>query len=70
MQGRALVGAKYPDRAADPIIVHPDVRRSLMTVRAYVEGCRALSGWVATALDLESKAPDPQRRQEAEDFVR
>ena len=69
IQGRALSGAKYPDRAADPIIVHPDVRRTLMTVRAYVEGCRALSGWVATALDLESKSADPQRRQEAEDFV-
>ena len=69
IQGRALSGAKYPDRAADPIIVHPDVRRTLMTVRAYVEGCRALSGWVATALDLETKANDPQRRQEAEDFV-
>ncbi len=69
IQGRALSGAKYPERAADPIIVHPDVRRSLMTVRAYVEGCRALSGWVATSLDLESKASDPQRRQEAEDFT-
>jgi alkylation response protein AidB-like acyl-CoA dehydrogenase len=69
IQGRALSGAKYPERAADPIIVHPDVRRTLMTVRAYVEGCRALSGWVATALDLESKASDPQRRQAAEDFV-
>ncbi len=69
IQGRALSGAKYPERAADPIIVHPDVRRTLMTVRAYVEGCRALSGWVATALDLETKANDPGRRQEAEDFV-
>ncbi len=69
IQGRALSGARHPDRAADPIIVHPDVRRSLMTVRAYVEGCRALSGWVATSLDLESKASDPQRRQEAEDFT-
>ena len=69
IQGRALSGAKYPDRAADPIIVHPDIRRTLMTVRAYVEGCRALSGWVATALDLETKAGDPQRRQDAEDFV-
>ena len=69
IQGRALSGTKHPDRAADPIIVHPDVRRSLMTIRAYVEGCRALSGWVATSLDLESKASDPERRQEAEDFV-
>jgi alkylation response protein AidB-like acyl-CoA dehydrogenase len=69
LQGRALGGAKYPDRAADPIIVHPDIRRALMTIRAYVEGCRALSGWVATKLDLETKAADPARRQEAEDFV-
>ena len=69
LQGRSLTGAKYPEKAADPIIVHPDVRRTLMTVRAYVEGCRALSGWVATALDLETKATDPVRRQEAEDFV-
>jgi alkylation response protein AidB-like acyl-CoA dehydrogenase len=69
IQGRALGGAKYPDRAADPIIVHPDIRRTLMTLRAYIEGCRALSGWVATKLDLESKAKDAQARQEAEDFV-
>jgi alkylation response protein AidB-like acyl-CoA dehydrogenase len=69
LQGRALSGAKYPDRAADPIIVHPDVRRTLMTVRAYVEGCRALSGWIAKSLDLESKAADPDARQDAEDLV-
>jgi alkylation response protein AidB-like acyl-CoA dehydrogenase len=68
-QGRALSGAKYPDKSADPIIVHPDIRRTLMTVRAYIEGCRALSGWVATKLDLEDKATDPVARQEAEDFV-
>jgi hypothetical protein len=69
IQGRALGGVKNPDRAADPIIVHPDVRRTLMTLRAYIEGCRALSGWVATKLDLETKSGDAQRRQEAEDFV-
>jgi alkylation response protein AidB-like acyl-CoA dehydrogenase len=69
IQGRALGGAKYPDRAADPIIVHPDVRRTLMTLKAYIEGCRALSGWVATQLDLETKAGDARARQAAEDFV-
>ena len=69
LQGRSLLGPRYPEKAADPIIVHPDVRRSLMTIRAYVEGCRALSGWVAQALDLETKAGDPARRQAAEDFV-
>lgn len=69
LQGRSLSGAKFPEKPADPIIVHPDVRRTLMTIRAYVEGCRALSGWVATALDKETKATDPEARQEAEDFV-
>jgi hypothetical protein len=69
LQGRALSGPRYPEKSADPIIVHPDVRRSLMTIRAYVEGCRALSGWVASALDLETKATDPALRQESEDFV-
>jgi alkylation response protein AidB-like acyl-CoA dehydrogenase len=69
IQGRALSGPKRPDLAADPIIVHPDVRRTLMTIRAYVEGCRALSGWVAKNLDLETKSADPEARQAAEDFV-
>jgi alkylation response protein AidB-like acyl-CoA dehydrogenase len=69
LQGRSLSGPKYPEKAADPIIVHPDVRRTLMTVRAYVEGCRALSGWVARALDIETKGADAEARQEAEDFV-
>jgi alkylation response protein AidB-like acyl-CoA dehydrogenase len=69
LQGRSLAGAKYPEKSADPIIVHPDVRRTLMTVRAYVEGCRALSGWVSKALDLESKATDAELRQSSQDFV-
>jgi alkylation response protein AidB-like acyl-CoA dehydrogenase len=69
LQGRSLSGPKFPEKAADPIIVHPDVRRTLMTVRAYVEGCRALSGWVAKSLDLETKATDPELRQQSEDFV-
>src|SRR5208337_1778954 len=41
IQGRALSGAKDPSKPADPIIVHPDVRRMLLTMRAYNEGCRA-----------------------------
>ena len=69
LQGRALSGAKYPDKAADPIIVHPDVRRMLMTMRAYNEGCRALSAWVSRALDAETHSPDPEVRQRAADFV-
>jgi len=69
LQGRALSGAKNPDSPADPIIVHPDVRRMLMTMRAYNEGCRAVSAWVSRALDAEKHATDPAVKQRAEDFV-
>ena len=69
LQGRSLSGAKYPDKAADPIIVHPDVRKNLLTMRAYNEGCRALGAWVARGLDAERHATDPETRQRAEDFV-
>ncbi len=51
IQGRSLAGTKEPGKPADSIIVHPDVRRMLMTMRAYTEGCRALGGWVARELD-------------------
>src|SRR5207253_8376346 len=47
LQGRALTGAKSPDKAADPIIVHPDVRRALLTIRAFNEAARALAVWPA-----------------------
>jgi alkylation response protein AidB-like acyl-CoA dehydrogenase len=69
IQGRALSGPRYPDQPADPIIVHPDVRRMLMTMRAYNEGCRALAGWISRALDAEKHSPDPDVRRRAEDFV-
>lgn len=69
LQGRSLSGAKYPEKPADPIIVHPDVRRMLMTMRAYNEGCRALSGWVSRALDAERRAAEPETRARAADFV-
>ncbi len=69
IQGRALSGPKRPDLAADPIIVHPDVRRMLMTMRCWNEGCRALAGWVSRALDAEKYANNPEVRQHAEDFV-
>ena len=68
LQGRSISGAKYPDKAADPIIVHPDIRRSLMTMRAYTEGCRALGAWVARALD-ELRSEDAATRDEAADFT-
>jgi len=69
LQGRSLSGTKHPGKSADPIIVHPDVRRMLMTMRAYNEGCRALGVWVANALDRMERLPESPERAEAEDFI-
>lgn len=69
VQGRSLSGPKAPDQPADPIIVHPDVRRMLLTMRAYNEGGRALAAWVSRALDAEKHSPDPEVRQRAADFT-
>ena len=69
IQGRSLSGPKHPDKAADPIIVHPDVRRMLLTIRSYTEGCRALGGWVARELDVVARSNDPEAKRRAEDFT-
>ncbi len=69
LQGRSISGAKDPDKAADPLMVHADIRRMLLTQRAYTEGCRALVAWVARELDISRHHQDDQRRQDAEDFI-
>ncbi|MEM7252131.1 MAG: acyl-CoA dehydrogenase C-terminal domain-containing protein [Pseudomonadota bacterium] len=69
LQGRSLKEPSYPDQAADPIIVHPDVRRMLLTMRALVEGGRALVSWVSAELDLSHAHPDADERRRADDFV-
>jgi len=69
LQGRSVAGARVPDRPADPIIVHPDVRRNLLTMKAFTEGARALAYWVGINIDIYTKHPDPAVRQEAEDLV-
>jgi alkylation response protein AidB-like acyl-CoA dehydrogenase len=69
LQMRALSGVKAPDKPADPIIVHPDVRRMLLKQRAITEGCRALSYWMGMELDIATHHPDPERRQAADDLV-
>ncbi|WP_428852298.1 acyl-CoA dehydrogenase C-terminal domain-containing protein [Imbroritus primus] len=69
LQMRALTGPKAPDKPADPIIVHPDVRRMLLTQRAYAEGGRAFSYWIATQIDIELSHPDEAARKEAADLV-
>jgi 3-(methylsulfanyl)propanoyl-CoA dehydrogenase len=69
LQGRALTGAKFPDKPADPIIVHPDIRRLLLTSRALIEGCRALAAWAGQTYDVATHHPDARTRQDADDFV-
>lgn len=69
LQGRSLTGAKYPEKYADPLIVHPDVRRMLMTMKSYIEGCRALSYSVGMAIDFHDRHPDPKIREENGNYV-
>ncbi len=58
LQGRDVTGAKAPEKAADPIIVHPDIRRNLMDQKSFVEGARAFTYWGATLLDRAHKMDD------------
>ena len=58
LQGRALTGAKFPEKAADPITVHPDVRRMLYTMKSFTEGARALALWVAREVDIAHRHTD------------
>lgn len=69
LQMRAPTGAVEPDKPADPIIVHPDVRRMLMTQKALVEGCRALGYYTAMQLDVALQPEDSDARQIANDRV-
>jgi len=65
LQSRALTGPAAPEKAADPIIVHPDVRRMLLTQKTLVEGSRMLSAYTARQLDLEHGHPDPAEQKAA-----
>jgi alkylation response protein AidB-like acyl-CoA dehydrogenase len=69
LQGRSLAGTQAPDKPADPIIVHPDVRKNLLTGKAFAEGARALGYLVGINIDLYTKHPDPAVRQQSNDFV-
>jgi hypothetical protein len=66
---RALSGPKAPDKPADPIIVHPDVRKMLLTARAYAEGGRALAIYTALLIDKELSSTDEDERKDAADLV-
>jgi alkylation response protein AidB-like acyl-CoA dehydrogenase len=67
LQGRSLTGAKNPDKAADPIIVHPDVRRTLMSIKAFNEAARAFVIWNAIKSDVAHRSGDDAERQAADD---
>ena len=69
LQMRSLTGPKAPDKPADPIIVHPDVRRMLLTQKAYTEGSRAFAYWAALQADVAHGHPDEEVRKDAEDML-
>ena len=69
LQSRSLTGAKNPDGIADPIVVHPDVRRMLLTVKALTEGNRMLAHYCGQLLDLEFYAQDDEQKKEAENLL-
>lgn len=68
-QGRALAGPAEPQEAADPLIVHPDVRRMLMDARAATEGLRALALWAGLLVDLSERAESEDERAKADDLL-
>ncbi|WP_310620977.1 acyl-CoA dehydrogenase C-terminal domain-containing protein [Flexibacterium corallicola] len=69
IQGRSLTGPKNPDKAADPIIVHPDVRRTLMTIRSFNEAARALYMWVSLKGEVAHSTDDEAVAEANEDLM-
>ena len=66
LQGRSLSGAKFPDKPADPLIVHPDIRRMLLTCKSLAEGGRMLALHAATLVDVLERSKDENERKEAD----
>jgi alkylation response protein AidB-like acyl-CoA dehydrogenase len=69
LQGRSLTGAKAPDKPADPIIVHPDVRRTLLTIRAFNEAARAMVVWTSLKSDVAHRSDNAKDREAAGDHM-
>jgi alkylation response protein AidB-like acyl-CoA dehydrogenase len=69
LQMRSLSGPKYPDKPADPLIVHPDVRRMLLTQKAFAEGCRVLALYAYLQHDISNHSPDQNERKRGEELV-
>ncbi len=69
LQMRSITGTKKPGSPADPIIVHPDIRQKLLTMKSLVEGTRALALWVGRDFDISIRGTDPKKKAFAADFV-
>ena len=69
LQGRSVIGAKHPEKAADPILVHPDVRKNLLKMKALNEGLRGLTSFTALQVDIAKAEKDKLKRQRADDWV-
>ena len=69
LQGRSLSGAKFPDKPADPIIVHPDIRRMLLTCKALSEGSRLLALHAATQVDILERSSDAEEKKAADEML-
>ena len=69
LQGRSLTGPKAPEKPADPIIVHPDVRRNLLSIKAFNEAARALVIWTSLKSDVAHRSEDQAERQSADDHM-
>ena len=69
LQGRAMNGAKFPDKPADPLIVHPDIRRMLLTQKSFAEGGRALAYYAASLVDLVERSADAAERKRADELL-
>ena len=69
IQGRSLSGVKAPDKKADPIIVHPDIRRALLTIKSFTEAGRAFTLWTALKSDIAHRSGDATEKQTADDLL-
>ena len=69
LQGRSLGGAKFPDKPADPIIVHPEIRKNLLKIKTLTEGLRGLMAWTGLQVDISKIEKDKFKKQTANDWV-
>ncbi|SVB95512.1 uncharacterized protein METZ01_LOCUS248366, partial [marine metagenome] len=69
LQGRSLNGSKFPDKPADPIIVHPEIRKNLLKIKSLTEGLRGLMVWTGLQVDKAKLEKDKFKKQKAEDWV-